>query len=133
MTDAITQRILFLLLNVKVMLNHTKKKQESMRLLIKWNNDEKNKMKKSSTKEKIEWNRKCLTRNIFNWFLKSVSPNVIVAAHDILAFSNSVTKSFTANEWISSFCENVVTVSQPKRLINAIRAGLCDESGATVR
>lgn len=51
----------------------------------------------------------------------------------MFAFSNSVTKSFTANEWISSFCENVVTVSQPNRRMNAIRAGLWDESGATVR
>lgn len=73
------------------------------------------------------------TLNIFNWSLKSVSANVMVAAHEILALSSSVTKSLTANECISSFWENVVTVSQPKRRMNAIRAGLCEESGATVR
>lgn len=56
----------------------------------------------------------------------------MVAAHDMFAASSSVTKSLTANEWISSFWENVVTVSQAKRRINAILAGLCDESGATV-
>lgn len=74
-----------------------------------------------------------LTLNILNWSLKSVSPKVIVAAHEMLALSSSVTRSLTANECTSSFCEKVVTVSQPKRLINAIRAGLCAESGATVR
>lgn len=78
-------------------------------------------------------NRNKLTRNNSNCSLKSVSANVIVAAHDILADSSSVTKSFTASECTSSFWENVVTVSQPNFLMNAMRAGLCDESGATVR
>lgn len=74
-----------------------------------------------------------LTRSIRNWSLKSVSANVKVAAHVMFARSSCVTRSLTANECTSSFCENVVIVSQRNRRMNAIRAKLCDESGATVR
>lgn len=74
-----------------------------------------------------------ITLNICNWSLKFASPNVIVAVHDMFALSNCVTRSLTANECTSSFCENVVTVSHLNRLMKAIRAGLCDESGMTVR
>lgn len=65
--------------------------------------------------------------------MKSVSAKVMVAAQEIFAVSNSVTKSLTARECTSSFWEKVVTVSQPKRRMKAMRAGLWDESGATVR
>lgn len=51
----------------------------------------------------------------------------------MFARSSWVTRSLTANECTSSFCENVVTVSHLKRRMNAMRAGLCDESGMTVR
>lgn len=74
-----------------------------------------------------------LTRSISIWSRKSVSANVSVAIHVMFARSSCVTRSLTANECTSSFCENVVTVSQPKRRMNAIRAKLWDESGATVR
>jgi hypothetical protein len=74
-----------------------------------------------------------ITLNVCSWSLKFVSPNVIVAAQEMFAFSSCVTKSLTANEWASSFWENVVTVSHLKKLMNAIRAGLCDDSGITVR
>lgn len=40
---------------------------------------------------------------------------------------------FLTNEYMSPFCDRAVTVSQPKCFINAIRAGLWLESGATVR
>lgn len=74
-----------------------------------------------------------ITLSNCNWSLKFASPNVIVAVHDMFALSNCVTRSLTAKECTSSFCENVVTVSHLKRRMNAIRAGLCDESGITVR
>lgn len=74
-----------------------------------------------------------ITLRVCSWSLKFVSPKVIVAAQEMFARSSWVTKSFTASEWASSFCENVVTVSHLKNLMNAIRAGLCDESGMTVR
>lgn len=73
------------------------------------------------------------TLSICNWSLKLAAPNVIVAVQEMFALSNCVTRSLTANEWTSSFCENVVTVSHLKRRIKAMRAGLCDESGITVR
>lgn len=74
-----------------------------------------------------------ITLNICNWSLKFASPNVMVAAHEMFALSSCVTRSFTANECTSSFWENVVTVSHLKRRMKAMRAGLCDESGITVR
>lgn len=73
------------------------------------------------------------TRSSLSCSLKSVSAKEIVAAQVMLARSSSVTKSFTASEWLSSFSANVATVSQPKCLMKAMRAGLCEESGATVR
>jgi len=64
--------------------------------------------------------------------LKSVAAKVMVAAQDMLAASSSVTRLFTASEWTSSFCEKVVTVPHPNFRMKAMRAGLCEESGATV-
>lgn len=86
-----------------------------------------------STWNKRDENDGTITLNIRNWSLKFASPNVIVAAHEMFARSSCVTRSLTANECTSSFCENVVTVSHLKRRMKAIRAGLCDESGITVR
>lgn len=74
-----------------------------------------------------------ITLNICNWSLKFASPNVMVAAQEMFARSSWVTRSFTASECTSSFWENVVTVSHLKRRMKAMRAGLCDESGITVR
>lgn len=51
----------------------------------------------------------------------------------MFARSSWVTRSLTAKECTSSFCENVVTVSHLKRLMKAILAGLWEESGITVR
>lgn len=87
----------------------------------------------SATKPRITNPSNPLTRSIRSCSLKSVSANVIVAAHLMLALSSSVTRSLTASECTSSFCVNVVTVSHPKRRMKAMRAGLWEESGATVR
>jgi hypothetical protein len=57
----------------------------------------------------------------------------MVAEHEMFARSSCVTRSLTASECTSSFWENVVTVSHLKRRMKAILAGLCDESGITVR
>lgn len=92
-----------------------------------------NEIAKNQKRTKKKSCKQSLTRSIFNWFLKSDSAKVMVAAHVMLLFSNVAHKSFTANEWISSFCENVVTVSHPNFRIKEMRAEFKEESGATVR
>lgn len=72
---------------------------------------------RKNTRNKLRETNRLITLNICNWSLKFATPKVMVAVHEMFARSSCVTRSFTASEWTSSFCENVVTVSHLNRLL----------------